>query len=116
MPPHPEALAEHDLIGFASAEGAMPWQLTGPNGLVTLEPRSWVAANEFSFIRAAVLSGAGIGLLQGIAAFGGGLNVVLPEYAMHGGALWAVYPSARRVPPKVRVFVDFLIERLRALA
>ena len=114
-PADPESLAEHDLIGFVSAEGAMSWQLTGPNGVVTIEPRSWLGVNEFSFIRAAVLAGAGIGLLQTIAAFGEGLHPVLPEYAMHGGALWAVYPSARRVPPKVRVFVDFLIERVRAL-
>jgi DNA-binding transcriptional LysR family regulator len=118
-PADPEALAGHDLISFASQEGgAMPWHLAGPNGNIEIEPRSWVAANEFSFIRAAVIAGAGIGLLQAVAAFGeasGQIVPVLPEYAMHGGALWAVYPSARRVPPKVRVFVDFLIARLRSL-
>lgn len=117
VPADPAALAEHDLIAFASHEGgAMPWQLAGPNGVVEITPQSWLAANEFSFIRAAVLAGAGIGLLQAVAVFGereGQLTPVLPEYAMHGGALWAVYPSARRVPPKVRVFVDFLIERVR---
>lgn len=118
-PADPAALAEHDLIGFASAEGGpLTWRLAGPNGEIAIEPRSWVAANEFSFIRAAVIAGAGIGLLQAIAAFGektGAIVPVLPEYAMHGGALWAVYPSARRVPPKVRVFVEFLIARLRQL-
>jgi DNA-binding transcriptional LysR family regulator len=118
-PTDPDALAEHDLIGFASVDGgAMPWRLAGPNGNLDLVPRSWVSANEFSFIRAAVIAGSGIGLLQAIAAFGekaGEIIPVLPEYAMHGGALWAIYPSARRVPPKVRVFVDFLIERLRQL-
>lgn len=119
-PADPDALAEHDLIGFVNAGGgAMPWQLSGPGGEIVIEPKPWVAANEFSFIRAAVIAGAGIGLLQAIAAFGertGQVVPVIPEYAMHGGALWAVYPSAKRVPPKVRVFVDFLVGQLRKLA
>ncbi|HKP64899.1 MAG TPA: LysR family transcriptional regulator [Polyangiales bacterium] len=118
-PTDPEALAEHDLIGFASAEGgAMTWRLSGPSGEIIIEPKAWAAANEFSFIRAAVIAGAGIGLLQAITEFRdrkGQLVPVLPEYGMHGGALWAVYPSAKRVPPKVRVFVDFLVAQLRKL-
>lgn len=118
-PTDPKSLADHDLIGFASAEGGpMPWRLSGPNGEVLIEPKAWATANEFSFIRAAVLAGAGIGLLQAIAAFGertGQIVPVLPEYAMHGGALWAVYPSAKRMPPKVRVFVEFLITQLKKL-
>ena len=119
-PLDPDALADHDLVSFASAEGgAMPWRLSGPSGEVLVHPKPWAGANEFSFIRAAVIAGAGIGLLQAFATVGersGQVVPVLPEYAVHGGALWAVYPSAKRVPPKVRVFVDFLVDKLRKLA
>jgi len=49
------------------------------------------------------------------AVAGGHLQPVLAEYTVHGGTLYAVYPSARRVPPKVRVFVNVLVDHLRAL-
>jgi len=36
------------------------------------------------------------------------MAAVLPECSMYGGALYAVYPSARRVPAKVRLFIEAL--------
>jgi DNA-binding transcriptional LysR family regulator len=44
------------------------------------------------------------------------LRRVLPEYRLEGGALFAVYPSAHHLTPKVRVFIDFLVEHLGARA
>ena len=115
VPLEPADLEEHDLIGFATADGPMVWKLSGPSGALDIAPKSWLAANDFSFLRAAVVAGLGIGLLQGAVALGDAtqLRPVLPEYAMHGGALYAIYPSSKRVPPKVRVFVDFLVERIK---
>jgi DNA-binding transcriptional LysR family regulator len=42
----------------------------------------------------------------------GRLQPVLADHIMPGGTLYAVYPSARRVPVKVRVFVDLLVDHL----
>ncbi|HKU37191.1 MAG TPA: LysR family transcriptional regulator [Polyangiales bacterium] len=111
-PKAPRDLATHDLIGFATQDGPMPWPLTGPEGKVAIEPRTWLSANEFSFVRAAVAAGAGIGLLQAALTYDEALVPVLPDYAIQGGALWAIYPSTRRVPPKVKVFLDFLVSVL----
>ncbi len=44
----------------------------------------------------------------------GKLRRVLPTHSVPGGGLYALFPSARHVPHKVRVFVDFLVEQLRA--
>jgi DNA-binding transcriptional LysR family regulator len=117
VPKTPADLKRHDLIAFSTPSGALPWRLTGPEGALEIVPRAWLRANDFGFVRAAVAAGLGIGLDEPrIAARevrAGRMQAVLPEYTMHGGALYAVYPSARRVPPKVRVFVDLLSEHLQ---
>ena len=35
----------------------------------------------------------------------------LEDWCQHNGAVWAVYPPARHVAPKVRSFIDFLVDR-----
>ena len=43
----------------------------------------------------------------------GSLVQVLPEYRMDAEpALWLVYPKSNVLTAKVRVFIDFLIERI----
>lgn len=37
---------------------------------------------------------------------------MLPDYGLSEGGLYAVYPSRHHLSPKVRVFVDFLVEKL----
>jgi DNA-binding transcriptional LysR family regulator len=43
----------------------------------------------------------------------GQLVEVLPGYRMHFPNAYAVYPHARNLSPKVRSFVDFLVEYFR---
>jgi len=118
VPETPADLARHDLIAFATPAGPIPWRLVGPDGEVEIAPRAWLRANELGLLRAAIAGGLGIGLAEPLTSSlhvrEGSLHPVLAEYSMHGGTLYAVYPSARRVPPKVRVFVDLLAEHLRA--
>jgi DNA-binding transcriptional LysR family regulator len=107
-------LAEHVLIAFAPQASAIPWRLVGPEGSSELRPRAWLRANDMGFLQAAIASGAGIGLGECTsAARDPRLQRVLPGHTMHGGTLYAVYPSARRAPAKVRVFVSLLVEHTR---
>jgi DNA-binding transcriptional LysR family regulator len=46
----------------------------------------------------------------------GRLEQVLPEYALPSGDIHAVYPERHHLSARVRVFVDFLVERFRAYA
>ena len=42
----------------------------------------------------------------------GELIEVLPQFPMVTDAsIWAIYPSARQLAPKVRTFIDYLSER-----
>ena len=43
----------------------------------------------------------------------GALVRVLPEYQVDdGSAIWLVYPKSNVLTAKVRVFIDFLIEKI----
>jgi len=42
----------------------------------------------------------------------GRLEVVLPNYTLPESSIWAVMPQRRLVPPRVRAFTDFLVEKL----
>jgi DNA-binding transcriptional LysR family regulator len=105
-------LAAHDLIAFAPGMRVLPWDLRAKDERVKLTPRSWLRANELGVLQLAITQGLGIGMCDPVLVAKeverGQLQRVLPEYAMPGGSLFAVYPSRRRVPAKVRVFLELL--------
>lgn len=105
-------LAEHQCLALGKR-----WTLSGPDGPASVELEGWLTANEFGVLREAVLAGAGIGLLEALSVAGDlrrrRLRRVLPDHAVQGGGLYAVYPSSHHLSPKVRVFVDFLAQQLR---
>ena len=116
----PETIAEllaHDTVSMPFPPRGI--SLDGPNGpeLIRLEP--WLVANEWGFLRRAMLDGMGIGpaITQTVREdlVAGRLERVLPQYGLRGGGLYAVYPSRHHLSPKVRVFVDFVAEKVAAL-
>lgn len=110
-------LASHPCISFRPTRGRATWTLTGPAGPERVEVAGPVGADDFSFVRRVVLSGAGIGLLPsfacGRAVARGQLVRVLPEYYVPGAPIHVVYPSARYMPQRVARFRDFLVETIR---
>jgi DNA-binding transcriptional LysR family regulator len=112
-----EDLASHPFFGMAGLVSASRVRLVGPRGPVEAEVNPWLLVNEWGVLRHAVLDGLGIGLLEvfNVRAdlASGKVRRVLPTYGLPGGGLYALFPSARHVPHKVRVFVDFLIEQIR---
>ena len=76
------------------------------------------AANSIDAVHAACLGGLGIALLSEWDVHSGLGEGVLQEVAIPGArpaplAIWAVYPSRRQVPLKVRTFIEALSERMR---
>ncbi|MCK6550449.1 LysR family transcriptional regulator [Myxococcota bacterium] len=116
----PKALAElaaHDCVLFRPVRGRATWALGGPAGREEVDVSGPLGADDLSFVRRAVASGLGIGLLP---AFIVAREVarkrlvhVLPDYAAEGAPLSLVYPSARHLPRRVAVFRDFLAEWLK---
>ncbi|GAB4543732.1 MAG: LysR family transcriptional regulator [Haliangiales bacterium] len=115
-PTSPEQLKSHDCVLFRPRSGKLRWRLCGPDGAVEVDVRGAISADEYSFVRAAVRAGAGIGLLPWFLCAGdqqeGHLVRVLPDYERRGGRIHLVYPSTLHLPRKVEVFRDFLVDEL----
>lgn len=108
-------LAEHAFVLFRGRHGEARLELDGPQGKrdqVTVS--GVISALDFGFVRHALLHGAGIGLLPdslGASELEAGrLRLVLPSHCLGRSPFHVVYPSARFLSPKVRVFVDFCAE------
>lgn len=82
--------------------------------------RGSISADDMSFIKKAILAGAGIGLvpdfLCGREERAGKVVRILPEWSLSGAQLNVVYPSARFVPQRVVAFRDFLIRELNTIS
>lgn len=113
-------LESHDFVLFRPKRGCVEVELVaeGPRPeRASVEVRGRIATDDMSFARAAVLAGAGIGLLPGFLAarsvVAGELVRVLPRYcAPREGALYLVHASGRHLPRKIAVLRDFLVEWL----
>jgi len=96
-----------------------PWELVGAHGeSVRAEHTPRVLCHDFIVLRAAALAGLGIAQLPESVVRedlqSGALARVLPEWKTPEGIVHAVFPSRRGLLPAVRVFIDFLAERLPA--
>lgn len=116
-PLHPTDLRNHDCLTYAyQAERSGLWRFRGPGGAVRVEVGGRLRANNGDALREAALAGLGIALLPTFIAGddlrAGRLTALLQDWQEEGeGDVHAVYPAARNLSPKVRVFVDFLAAR-----
>lgn len=107
-----EALTDFTCLAAANQD---PWRLDGPNGPVVIRATGRLATNSSEVVREALIAGAGIALRStwdvGEELRDGRLKIILPEYraSKHVG-IYAVYPSRRFLPAKVRVFIDYLAQ------
>ena len=118
VPRAPADLAAHKLIAFRDRQ---PRPLRGPAGEAgTFHPNgpsSQLIVDDGLSLKLATLAGAGISLnsLWSVHAeiASGALVHVLPGFeGAESHVLWLVYPKTNVLSPKVRVFLDFLIQRL----
>lgn len=113
-----EDLQDHRMIAYP-APGPR-WRVLGPEGLVELPGAPWLVINDFTIVQEMTAAGLGIGLLETSMVRrlveAKRIRRVLPAYGYpeeHGGC-FAVYPSRHLLTPKVRVFIDFLVEHTGA--
>ncbi|MEM1373300.1 MAG: LysR family transcriptional regulator [Pseudomonadota bacterium] len=114
----PGDLRQHTLVAFGSAA---PFRLVqGQGAVVTVDPateRCRLIIDDGHSHKIATLAGAGIAAhsLWSVhdALASGTLVRVLPDYRIvSDSALWLIYPHSNVLSAKVRVFMDFLIDRI----
>ena len=117
MPAHPADLRDHDGLAYGFLATGNQWKLVGPDGAEHRIAVPWrLCANNAEILRDAAVAGQGVALLPlfiaGEALAAGALVPVLAGYAAPEIALHAIYPPTRHLSLKVRLFIDFLVERL----
>ncbi|HTV23724.1 MAG TPA: LysR substrate-binding domain-containing protein [Polyangiaceae bacterium] len=106
-------LSRHSLVLFRARQRERTWTLLGATSSTSVNVSGRLSGDDFSFVRAMVLAGAGIALMPMANASGdvdaGRLVRVLPALHAKGATLYLVYPSAKNVPARVRAFCEFVL-------
>jgi DNA-binding transcriptional LysR family regulator len=114
-PKHPNELRSHALLTYGFLLTGNQWKLTSPDGDHWVQPEWTLCANNAEVLRDAAIAGRGIALLPtfiaGDALREGALQRFLEGYQAPPLHLYAIYPPTRHLAVKVRLFIDFLVER-----
>jgi DNA-binding transcriptional LysR family regulator len=119
MPRRPEDLASHPWIAMSALTAPLRWTFTrGGGARRTVRMTQAMQANNAAAVRALVRGGAGVSVLPDYLVQddiqAGRLQVLLAQYRLPEGGIHAVYADPQP-PAKVRVFIDFLRDRIRSL-
>jgi DNA-binding transcriptional LysR family regulator len=116
VPKVTDDLARHDVLAMRGIFANGRLRLVGPAGPVEVAAAPWLTVNEWGVLRQGALDGLGIALVEGASVAADlrarRLRRVLPELGLPGGGLFALYPTSRHLAPTVRVFIDFLVEKI----
>ena len=121
QPEHVEDLHRHRCLTFGGSGAPVSWQFEDASGITSVKVDSALAANSSVALHLAMLRGGGIALLPvyvvGEDLRSGAAVQLLPELTPQGYSgdqLYALYLENRFLPPKVRVFIDYLVETIGA--
>ncbi len=120
-PRRPSDLENHPCITWRAHPGHNLWKFRGDDGLTTVRATGNFYAKNADAIASAAVAGLGFCLLPdwNIAheLRHKQLTRVLKRFDAVPAAspVWAVHTHQRHVPPKIRAFIDFLVERFAAV-
>lgn len=109
-------LNAHRLLHYSSQASGHVWKITAPSGEVRqVRSPGWLTVNDGQSLLRAAVAGLGIAYLPSFLyhqAMADGLVAdVIPDLPREVMGIYAVYPPGRFTQPKVRAFIDFLVER-----
>jgi LysR family transcriptional activator of dmlA len=117
-PQSPHETTGHVFLRYD--DGDAPWRLQGLEGeAVELEAPCRLRADSGDVVNDWALAGHGVMMRSQVDVAAelhdGRLERVLPNWQSGPAPIYALFPSARHLPTKVRAFVDALAERLEQL-
>ena len=117
-PQHPAELAHHECLRYANVGSPLPWQFMVDGQLESFPVRSRINANNGDVLTEAAAQGLGITLQPDFIAAGyldaGRVEQILADFAIPELGIYAMLPSNRHVPHRVRVLMDALAAALAA--
>lgn len=120
MPHAIEDLARHRCINLRLAPNRLDdWEFKVGGQSRRVLPKAALSFNDPDLVLRAALDGAGLAQLAGYQVCehlrAGRLLACLAAYAPDDGGHYICYQSRRHLPPRIRVFVDYMTLRVRAL-
>jgi DNA-binding transcriptional LysR family regulator len=114
-PQHPDDLSGHSCLLYAYLANPSDWPFQGPEGPFSVHVTGPYAANNGEILCAAAVAGCGVSyaptFILGEQIANGRLETALEAFEPPEQGIYAVYPQNRHLSAKVRLFVDFLVER-----
>ncbi|HEM47189.1 MAG TPA: LysR family transcriptional regulator, partial [Alphaproteobacteria bacterium] len=114
-PQTPEQLLEHNCLRLYTVSSFNEWEFQGAEGGGVLAVKGNFETNSADALYHAALAGVGIArlatFLVGPDLKAGRLVRLLPEYEHQKSSILAVFPKRQHLSPKVRAFVDYLVEK-----
>ena len=111
-------LNNHKLLHYSNQSAGNVWKLTAPSGEKRqVRTQGWLTVNDGQSLLNACVSGLGIAYLPSFlyadALRQGLVEEAMPELPKETQGIYAVYPPGRYTQPKVRTFIDFLVEAFK---
>jgi DNA-binding transcriptional LysR family regulator len=108
-------LNDHKLLHYSNQANAAVWKLTAPSGEKRqVRTAGWLTVNDGQSLLNAAISGLGIAYLPSFlyedALAEGLVEEAIPDLPVEIQGIYAVYPPGRFTQPKVRAFIDFLVD------
>lgn len=108
-------LNDHKLLHYSNQANSAVWKLTAPSGEKRqVRTAGWLTVNDGQSLLNAAISGLGIAYLPSFlyaeAQQQGLVEEAIPELPVETQGIYAVYPPGRFTQPKVRAFIDFLVQ------
>jgi DNA-binding transcriptional LysR family regulator len=115
IPQHPRELRDHISLTYGFLLTGNQWKLTGSDGEHWIQPAWSLCVNNAEVLRDVAIKGRGIALIPefiaGEAVRSGLLTAILKDFWAPPLTLYAIYPPTRHLSVKVRLFIDFLVDR-----
>ena len=106
----------HECLGYSTGGSQQVWQFRSEDTLLTVPVRARINANNGDVLTEAAAQGMGITCQPDFIAdtfiAGGRVEEILREFPVPELGIYAMLPSNRQVPHRVRVLMDFLAERV----
>ncbi len=109
-------LNNHKLLHYSNQSSENVWRITSPTGEKRqVRTAGWLTVNDGQSLLNAAISGLGIAFLPAFlyadALRAGQVEAAIPDLPPEVLGVYAVYPPGRFTQPKVRAFIDFLVNR-----
>ncbi|MEY2932450.1 MAG: hypothetical protein RL033_3199 [Pseudomonadota bacterium] len=116
-PAHPRELREHNCI-LRSDRNVSSWSYRHDGKLISVPVQGNLRVNETAVAAEACVAGLGVGYFLAYQVARelaeGSLRILLGDFELPPRPIHIVYPGARLLPARTRVFIDFLLEHLQA--